>query len=347
MNKNQLEICLDPPIKFFLHHALPLAIISIESNINNFLFSNYIQIYKNPKNKYLFDLYPRIGSAKTYGHYPLDHILENHILSADTIEINEKNIIEYIVKWIDNGYYVQITSDERVINGTSGYGKSCFHDHPAFYYGYDLQCKKVKMLNYDLDGNFSEIYVDFHNIIKSFQSDDLRVYFKKANINGFMIQLRKTNKAILKQNYTDEKTIIHIKDGIEDYLNCRNSTRNQILQFDEVKDCIWGLDAYEYLRKYLVGEYDSPFAFQCSCGLLEHKQIMKERILFLCRKGYVFPKEIIEQADSLVKESTKFRTRVFRCLISNNLVKLRESLSCIDNIKDIETKMLEQIINII
>lgn len=310
-----LPICLDPPVKMFLHHALPLSIILAQEGNTNFLYANYIQLYKETKNKYLFDFYPRLGSMKTYGQYLNDNILENHIITADIFELNKKDFIHNIIYWIDKGFYVQINCDESKIIGTPGYNKDRLVEHPALYYGYNEKKNRLSMLSFDYNYNFTCLEVDYEMVIESVLSKKLLELQEKRGINKYAIQLRKVKLDILHNNYDDKNTIIHIKKYLVEYLSGFNLYHNNAWSGVDCRNTVWGIGVYKIFIEALNGKYANDFIFENICGLVEHKSIMLDRFRYLRRMGIDVSNEMIDEQETIVRKMQILKNKIVKSMI--------------------------------
>lgn len=347
MKVNLLPLNIDPPIKFFLHHALPLSMILTNKNNDNFLFANFIQLYKSDSNNYIFDIYPRIGSAESYGHYPLDNIIKNITLSGDIINLESDMLIDYLIYWIDHGYYICINSDERELLGTNGYKAKVFRNHQGFYFGYDKETNIMKMLNYNNKNDFKIIDIKFSDIISSFESSDLKNRINKLGYCDFLIQLRRVNQNILDYNFTNEKTIASIRRGITDFLNNNDCSLNYSLKYKDTDNCIWGNNIYKYFISYYKNEYKSNFIFQCSCGLYEHKLLMKMRLNYLASLGYNIPNELFSKADLVLALAKHNKLTVIKGMLKNKINSNDEMIKRICEIRDTEKVLMNDILNIL
>lgn len=343
MEEKMLSLCNNPPVKFFMHHSIALAMILAENKNWNFVLANYIQLNKSKDNEYLFDMYPRIGSAEKYGEYPLDNIIENHILTGTMFKISSDDIIEKVIQWIDNGFYVTINSDERMIPLTAGYKRKTFHNHPGFYFGYDLMNCTMKMLNFDNNMNYRIIDVSFKDLVKSFESKDLIDSLHKKGFDSYLIQLRKIKQEIIDYNYTDQKTIACIKQYLYEYLNGIDSNSRNLLSYQIISDNYWGIEVYNVLIACLQGKYSKRFLFQSICGLCEHKILMMKRFDFLIEKNFSIDEESILEYKQVVYFFEKLKQVTFKAIISNKYELLNNYISELNSIIKIETTVLEKI----
>lgn len=345
--KKELYINESPTIDFFLHHAFPVAMI--EGKYNNFLYSNYIQLCKNNKNKYLFDIYPRFGTGATFGDNIFDNLFENYILSGDFISLNYSEFKNLVCKEIDRGFYFQTLSNEAIIPDTSFYKYGEFFCHQAFYYGYDLNKNVLLMLNFDSNGKMKKIEVDFRIVYNSIFSDDMRKYLNSDSrvrkFDRFMLEFRKLKEGLMEYNFSVEKSIERIGKNLKDYIQGINSSSNDYLQYERTSDNLWGIKVYKIFNDFFEGKYSSQFGIQGVCGLYEHKVLMQKRLEFLEEVGI----EIKESDKCLVKEIVKIggiiKNTYIWCDIKGDRSRLNKCVKKLNLIETLERELIENIVN--
>lgn len=345
MNKKVLPINARPPISFFLHHAIPLSIILAENSNENVLYANYIQLYKCPENKYLFDIYPRIGSAQSFGSFPLDNILCNYILSGDIMPLRSDQYIDNIIRWIDSGYYVNINVDERFIEDTLGYKSETIVSHQCFIMGYNMELGTVKTLNFNAQRILSLIDVKFESLVAAIESEQLKESLEKKGYCDYLVQLRKQNDTVIKYNYTDSKTISMIKKNLYEFIHSIDSSVANLLSYSYTDNCVWGLNTYSFIEKSINNQYDNRFLFQCICGICEHKFLMKSRFQYLISKGIDVSNEL-SRYEEIVGYFEKLKAVVIYCIYvkdfkrAKNLIKNFE----ISKVANIESNIISDVI---
>lgn len=338
----RLPINEKPPMVFFLHHAYPLAIILANEN-ENFLYSNFIQLRKSNKNDYFFDIYPKISISHMS---ETDNPIDTQILTGDIVPINENDFIDWLIYWINKGYYVQIDADESKIKGTYNYRMSNFFLHSQLLYGYNLENKSFRILNFDKIKNFVGIDVDFDVVKQALFSKELQENYKEINRNGCYVMLHKLKAKTLQNIYTLDNTLLKIRKNLIDFVECRHTICDR--ESDEIIDMNlkWGLDTYFYIEQYLVGNYESEYALQCFCGLLEHKLLMKERLIFLRNHGFNIDKKMYMEIQEIVEAAAVLRNFYIKSLYKDNRKLMESKYDKIIKIKETEKRLYEKILDL-
>ncbi|PXV95600.1 hypothetical protein C8E03_101229 [Lachnotalea glycerini] len=260
------------------------------------------------------------------------------------MKISNRDIIDKVIEWINNGYYVTINSDERMLPDTAGYQSKIFHNHQGFYFGYDIVKCKMKMLNFDTKMNYRIIDVDFKNLIRSFESEELIKSLDEKGFDSYLIQLRKVKQDVIDYNYTDSNTIVYIQQYLYEYLNGINSSKKNLLSYEILKDNDWGVNVYETLFACLQGKYSNRFLFQGVCGLCEHKNLMLKRIHYLKERGYDIEEKTLTEYESVVKFFDKFKHIALKSILSNQYQLLNDYIKELKIIIALEKKVLERIV---
>lgn len=342
----QLELCMEPDIRFFLHHALPLSILQPVSK--NFLFSNYIQLYKSTNNNYLFDIYPRLGCNDSFSENILDAVMENHTISGDIFPANKIELFDMICEWLNNGFYVQMMCDETKIPGTQLYGCEEFHCHQALFYGYNKDTKKLKMINYDTNKRFGTIDIHRDVLERIFLSKRMTEHLardgKRIKYKDYVIELMRPKHDVIKYNYSFEATLTNITTFTKEYLKGTDSAAKEILKYKKYEDSKWGINVYQYLYEFLIGEYRSYYGFQCICGLLEHKLLMKKRINFLKGNGIDIPEKLFERMDNIIQMCSLIKSVYFKAEICKEWGELAHCANLVDKIRIEEEIVLEELV---
>lgn len=321
MKIKNLPINTKPPVSFFLHHVLPLCMILADGKNQNFLHANYIQLYKSPKNKYIFDIYPRIGSAELYGSFPIDNVLSNQILSGNVVPLRSDQYIENIIKWINQEYYVNVYLAEQYIENSPFYETGEHKNHQCFITGYNLDAETFQVFNFDQAQNLTQYDVKFESLLRGMAAEELKKDLEVKGYKDYLIQLKRPNNAVIQYNYTDSKTIALIKDRLDEFVNCTDSSQRNFLSYDMTENCEWGLDVYPYFEKSIHQEYPIDFLFQGICGIVEHKEVMKMRFEYLISQGIDIRAEL-SRYEAIVKYFNKLKFRGLYCLEKQNFKKI-------------------------
>src|SRR5690554_4854088 len=94
-----LPICETPPVQMYLHHTLPLSMVLVHDI--RYMYKHYTQVYFDPaweeQAGFLFDFdIPFINQT----------VLLTQKFHKKTIAIPSDQIIEQMIHWMDNEYYI-------------------------------------------------------------------------------------------------------------------------------------------------------------------------------------------------------------------------------------------------
>lgn len=352
-DKKILAIYYPPPIAVFPHHIIPLSLLLANEKFSALIVNHYIQLsynyYYDEHNinfldinyfPIVFDFFPNlhfINRSTTYLK-----ILE---LSNKEVEINQDSILDYIINWIDNGYYLYFNLDESQIPGTSYFSQKLQSLHPIFIFGYDKSNKILKSINYDQLHNVSVININFEDFKKSFVSPITRKLLNEQPWGkglDYMINLfNRRDEANIELN------ISLIKDSLIDYVSSSNSALKYELFFPVENSMKWGIETYGAIESYLNNpKRHSFFDFRIFFGLSEHKKLMSNRIDCLEKNAILDPKKNLlaaskqmeEKADLLKMLSIKYRFKQDSKILT-------EIKTLLNGLKDMDMQLMENILS--
>ena len=134
-NEKILPTFFPAPIVNYLHFAHYLSIILSNNKHLNWFYANFIHIFYNNHADLRLDFYMQ----NQFVCHP-SYFVDTYRLHNKIIDIKKINIINNIINWIDEGYYVKIKVDSKLIPNNYMYNSE--HDFllPVFIYGSNLYC---------------------------------------------------------------------------------------------------------------------------------------------------------------------------------------------------------------
>jgi hypothetical protein len=297
-NYRKLPIYYPSPIYYALYAALRFSMILSNPNTYSWFYSNFIQL------SFDYELFEQPGDTNHAFHiYPVDDMKNHHkgaslvldeiFLNDDVFDFNQEAIIEHIIEWINKDYYVITHVDVSKVPGTKYYNKSPLF-HSLGIYGYDLENKCFKHMDFNSNGDFSEIDVTFKCFIDAFFSNDIddSVRIQKSKSKHYFFLYKVNNDINFK---LDLDTIM---DSMYDYLNSINTAKKNRLILPERKG-VYGLGVYETLGKSikLTADKYEKIDYRSFHALYEHKKLMVERLKHL---------ETVSLIDSTFQFSKKY-----------------------------------------
>jgi hypothetical protein len=253
----------------------------------------------------------------------------------------KKTLIENIINWINNRYYISVLLSESEIPGTYLYKKR-YYPHFQFLFGYDLSKKEFKLLNFNPERKLSIINLKFKDIVNALFSEDTQKCYIKYN---FWHLLQNHKNPIRLYKFLNDVHIQYpldidvLKTSLEDYIHCKNTSKRFKLYNPEFSpDGVgkWGLDIYQNLIEYMITKKtsgNSNLDIRPFHGIWEHKIVMQSRLEYLQQKGFLDPSLNMVNEFNTIKEIS-YNLMIFgiksnyryRESITNRMIFLLESL---------------------
>ncbi|HHP1111508.1 MULTISPECIES: hypothetical protein [Bacillus cereus group] len=316
------------PVTCFQFEAFPLAIISNYEDAYPWIHSNYIQLafHKDfmiapvPFKFYLFD-------------YTIVPWLKVQKLDREIYSLINRDIVDFLKKAIDMGYYIYLNVDEYYIPCREAY-KNFNKSHDILVFGYNEKELSFSVLGYNEKRFFSKTKVPYDLFEKAFLNLD------NIENNCNQIYLFKFNE---KTNYSFKINVVI--NSLEDYLFSRNSAEH-FNALAEPEQLVFGIECYNYLDKYLdTIKVDNTIDLRYLQKVVEHKICMFNRINYLEQKRYLnkisnFP----TLYDSVVQESKTIKLLAIKFNKVRNestFIKIKQKIK---NLKDLEVKILTNVL---
>lgn len=278
----KLPICFPPPVLLFAHHFIPTTIICAYDNTLDWYYSNFIQLciprQFNPRAEFL-NFYPAFMTEQN------SVFLTLYKLNEKLASINENNLIDHIIDWLNNNFYFVSFINGAEIPGTFLHSVKDDRLLEAFIFGYDREEELFQLLGFNRLREIKVINITFNDFKKAFFSSKTKKLLEEPVWtfgDEFCITLYQFNK---NAKYKLDRG--HIANQIKEYLNSENSaTHYRVLNTNKI-DYLFGMDIYEVLIDYLSEKELSKIDFKIFHGLWEHKRIMMERIKYLTGLNYL------------------------------------------------------------
>ncbi len=303
-------------------HAL--AILQCHDEMEGWILSNFVQLFGTDEytiDYFDFDVY----------NCPFINYGEISFSVVSTFSTYR----DFIVKMINDGYYVSVyveSSMLKLYNLDVGL-------HQLFIYGYDLEKKVFYCGDHFINGKYSFQICDIDDVLAAIQNyrdkekignlrgerfiDDYFCFqFYRFDISRHRIKIKFLGE-IYKEFYIDR-----LKQSLFDYLNGDNTvnwcTRMNDMPGDEKKRHKWGIQVYDILKKHVdyVRDYgsDTWFGRQSFYTIYNHKVLMRLRIEYLEREGYIEKNlECNTLIGELIEETHQMCMLFLKCSIAKNL----------------------------
>lgn len=284
-NENILPTLFPPPIVNYLHFAHYLTIVLSNDKHQNWFYANFIHIFYN----FHADLKLNFYMQNQFDCLP-SYFLDTYRLNNKIIDISKINIISDIINWIDEGYYVKIKVDSKLIPNNYKYHEEQFL-LPVFIYGYNKEKCVFYTQNFDFDWNYAVINIPFSDIENAFYSDSSKKILnsvpyiqKREQAEDYFIVLYTLNSKI-QDSYDFSFYYEKMRNSLVKYVKGENVllTNSEILRLNDIMDYdqndnYWGINVYDGIMKEVLCDYNIYH------GLYEHKCVMLKRLELLRNK---------------------------------------------------------------
>lgn len=241
-----------------------------EDRFKNWFFSNYFQLHCSETLEQEFDvkmdyyngthLFDRYDSFNPF-------LLQQHI---DSRILPKSEIIQCIVRAIDNGYFTQIKLNEKYIVNKLAYEEGFDYDHDNIIYGYNQN--SFYMYGYDKRQKLSFCELTFEEFEEIFKQNtaDHEIMFMKYNVQP--------------REYSLDKGII--RKQIREYLEGVDPTYREDLVISK-SHRVFGIKIYDVMLNNIDKLRDRRIPYI----LLEHKEIMEYRLNYYQQRCLITKEE--------------------------------------------------------
>ncbi len=335
-----------PPVNCYLHHAYPLSVAMSHKDFDSWFLSNYIQMeFSHNHNTLNFFTYAICGNSI------ICPLLDYNILDLEFLYKTYTNIIDFITKSIELGYYVTTYTDEFYIPQRVAYIRKIHFRHEIMIYGFDLNNEEFNVIGYDDKGNYTETLVSFSQFEAS-----------------FLNSIKKTNDMILfkpkdSESYNPfyEFDIENVKSLLSEYLLSKNSSA-RFSTIGNRNNSVYGISIYNELIKYYEailqdnGELCSKkmFDFEDDCDirhfhiLYEHKKAMVLRIEYLIKNNYLDSNNDFKNIFSNLENDAKNgRNSIIKYNISKSKKLISATIDTLQKMYETEKKAIEDLLELL
>ena len=243
MKRKVLAVELNPPIKGFT--VFSLSILATNELYLPWFYSQHIQLYfaKTQIQKGV----PKIDFYRPSNNRLLPSpLLETRWLDRDLISIVNEDIVQFVVKYIDRDYYIQLYLNEFYIPDRLNYNTQK-NIHETLIHGYDLYDEAFDVIGYNKIGQYVSSKLKFADFKKAYTKIDYSD-FKEAymKIKYSPNHMAKVGLLRYDNNRHYEFDLNLVLEQIRDYIES-NNTSEKFRMLDTPEDGIYGTETYCYL----------------------------------------------------------------------------------------------------
>lgn len=291
--------CEEPTIRTYLGDAFCFSIINKYAFSTGWIYDKYIYLQYTPEDEHIkycdYDYYDFVQGEgvfiKSYTQIPIE--------KCNSIKIC--GIIEDMIN--DDEYFFALFDESIVVNYLTGSNNSDVFEHGCFVYGYDSEEKIFFLEGYVEDEQWEKYEIPYDVFYNA-----LSYYPEKGEIAFIGYQLKRDYdwKFDYRRMYRSLLGYLNYNDNSNMNLNAESKFFEQMLISKEI-------------------HYPSAYC------LLEHKQLMKKRILFLVANNFLNEREAqINLMEEIEKGYEKILMLVIKYNVSYNK-KILHKLSVLGN----------------
>lgn len=331
-----LQLC-EPLVKAWPENNFLSSIVQTKKTGYSWLMNTHIQTYGS---LYINELYGINEIRETFypfanlraNVYDLCPFIRKYVIPRKEVVDKYDKFTDFIVRAINNERYIFTMINEYFREDTPD-----DFNHPCYFYGYDLERKKIYCADNFGKGKYQQKEISFEVIDTAF--DNYKIYNWEAGVILYQLM-----------DYSFKDNPDFIADQIKDYLEPGNICYlNRFFCPDRIYhngpesgEIFFGVECYKLLKRLVLNYIDSKelgyvdirsFAFIC-----DHKNMMQYRNDYLEKRGIISTDlKICDLYDSLIEDCEMLLHLMLKVKVScrkEYLVKALEMLKIIQE-KDI------------
>ena len=349
MEEIKLSLC-KPPIKVYSNYAYVLSVLLNREEAYDWFYSNFIQVkyIRETQNKHRFIFNYSLGNlTKYFYNVPF---LQVRSLNRDFLLKNCGDVIKFLCSALREGYYVVTVVDNYYLSPKHEYKKRHnlhlimlhgFSEKDSCFYsmGFDNEIYKESKLGFDsfrqavssMEGRNSQVRDDYCMMYKL--QDENQLAYPQENFNYFPYRF---NRGLVKRNF-------------QEYLDSVCSDEHFSAFYEVPSNGEYGISYYdamiEYVQKFLDGAYTGKIYTIPFHGMMEHKQIMVQRLRYMQEKQYIRNIDsVAEKYEELAAQAMVIRNCVLKYNISIKKELLEKVGRFLEEMYMIEKNTVEQLI---
>ncbi len=339
MNKI-LPIEISPIIKAYVNHAYPFGIIEAnfsEQILLRLLCDKYVNcIYsKNDRNKfYIYEADSWFEQSGAITHQNLMCKEKDIVCVREAIEEARRRIVK--------GEYVYSSPNEGKISAISQ-GRIYDFDHECLIYGFNDDERFYQSIGYIRPPEYVNYYTPYKITYDEYEEALLNV-----QIGVVELLFYKVNKDFVLPSIDLENVLMLFRQYLDSDIP-KFSTNYDLRGIIDAGELKFGISAWNELAMYI--EYidvDKKIDMRYVRSYMEHKYLMKKRILYILEYLSIFNSSIIEKVSKIYRESQDIMllSLKYNFTGSNILLKRISDKIKINNMNEVEylSKVIDYII---
>ncbi len=331
-----------PIVETYHYDSYPLSIMkAYGDDYLKWVLSNYIQInaFKDilKRQDVFLEFYGPQGFTAAFLNTQL--VLWS-VFTQLNIDIND-----YIMKHIDQNYYLYFQVDEFFIHNRRAYQKQ-HYIHDLLVYGYDEEKQIYNVVGYNNDFIYIESTITFEEFKQAFLNNNIDKDKNYWADRIFMFQYKKNSKY--------EFNLDLVKHLLKEYLNSENSYERYNRFDNPTKEKVYGIEVYNKVLEHLdYAKHDIKCFKHLPEGhldnrlfrlIMEHKQLMAMRLEYI-NKNIVDISDLVKEYGDVVKISHNSILLSIKYEITQNKKTLDHLIEDVKMIQEQDCKLLNQLLS--
>ncbi len=289
----------------YQHHAFPLSILAATgwSCVDNWLFSHYVQIESPAELKGGFQA-TEIDFHLTPTHYfHFANSLWILNIRREAFWSTKTQVVPAMMSLLAQGYYLQLTMDDRFIPGSRVFGAEHPVPHESLVHGIDLRAGLAWILGFDAQMQFASRSVPVSSLEHAVWHCDLSGHYDP---DGLKLLRAREERWTTKSPHA-------VLNGLEDYLDSKDATLRRPGLEPVRTDYVYGLAAQDAVARFHEGLSSPLVDIRPSHFLWEHKCLMHQRLRDLEAMGWMTG--LASEYESVVREANAIRLLALKLLM--------------------------------
>lgn len=322
MEEKKLPLC-ESPIKVYSNYAYILSVLLNNSDAENWFYSNFIQVkyIRDTESAPLFVFNYSLGNLTKY-FYNIPYLEVRSLKRSFLLDVCD-DIINFLCKAVEDGYYIMTVVDEFYLPPRRFYNKKHYL-HLILINGFNLEKEVFYSAGFN-ENKYEESILKFEDVLRAISS--MKGNNKDVRDDYCMIYKLQEKEKIdyLRENYNYfpyKLNLKLIKRSLQEYLASKCSDEHFDAFYEVSPNSEYGILYYkamiEYINKFIEKKYKGDVYIVAFHGMLEHKVVMIQRLKFLQDNGYVYE---IENVNNMYEDIVTKAEKIRNLLLKYNLTK--------------------------
>jgi hypothetical protein len=338
MSTSRMLPISEPDILSYAHQAFYLSVLYNDPDAMKWVYSNFVQLYMSPAHTYI----------DYYTPNP-EYYLNACIFSSDRITRNTliqfiPNIVDFVRKQIDNGFYFWAYVNDYYVPGTQAYQHRSY-SHALMIHGYDDRKQIFHISGYFAKQNYGISTISYELLEKAFLENEVSQHLAAQQF-VFLIKLDERMNSLI------DFKLHWVMEQLDEYLHSKpSSERLSAMEVRTDPPRIFGMKIYDELQRQIRLELQTDnrrmLDHRPYYVLWEHKKLMNRRLEYMSEHGHFqFSSSVLVGYKEIEALALTIRNMKFKYLMTSQDKFLEQIDTRLEELKSLETNvianMLEQ-----